>query len=43
MTDVPKDTWFTKYVCLAKTKEIIKGYPDGTFRPASEITFVRGG
>jgi uncharacterized protein YkwD len=31
------DEWFAKYVCFAKERGIVKGNPDGTFRPASEI------
>jgi len=38
--DVPQGQWFTKYVCMAKGKGIIQGYPDGTFRPAQNISFV---
>ena len=35
-----KDDWFAKYVCTAKRLGYIKGYPDGTFRPANYINFV---
>jgi len=38
-TDV-KNEWFAKYVCSAKKKGIIKGYPDGKFRPERNISFV---
>ena len=38
--DVPKDAWFAKYVCVAKMNNIIGGYPDGTFKPAKNISFV---
>lgn len=38
--DVPQDEWFTKYVCTAKSSNIVGGYPDGTFKPASTINFV---
>lgn len=31
--DVPSHAWFHAYVCPAKSKKIIGGYPDGTFRP----------
>jgi len=34
------DEWFAKYVCDAKLKAIINGYPDGTFKPAQNISFV---
>lgn len=37
--DVPaqESTWFSKYICLAKQNNIIKGYDDGTFKPEQEI------
>ncbi len=38
--DVPAGEWFAPYICVAKVKEIIKGFPDGTFRPAKEVSFV---
>lgn len=38
--DVKKDEWFAPYVCLAKQKGVIKGYPDGTFAPGKNITFA---
>jgi uncharacterized protein YkwD len=31
------DEWFAKYVCYAKNRSVVKGNPDGTFRPGSEI------
>ena len=34
------DEWFAKYVCYAKSKGIVKGNPDGTFRAGSEINTV---
>ena len=37
--DVPKETWFAPYVCAAKAKGIIDGYPDGTLKPAKQITY----
>jgi len=36
-SDVPRDTWFAPYVCIAKENAIIQGYPDGSFRPEREI------
>ncbi len=36
--DVRATDWFAKYVCFAKENNIVKGYPDGTFRPNNEIT-----
>jgi len=38
--DVPAGQWFTNYVCVAKKNTIIEGYPDGTFKPAQNISFV---
>lgn len=35
--DVSADAWFAKYVCLAKDKGVIGGYPDGTFGPDKNI------
>jgi len=41
-TDISSDdvTWYTKYVCFAKDKGIIDGYPDGSFKPEQTINFV---
>ncbi len=36
-TDVSSSDWFNNYVCIAKTRNIIDGYPDGTFRPEQNI------
>lgn len=38
-SDVPKDTWFTGYVCFAQELTLIQGYPDNTFRPDTSISF----
>lgn len=38
--DIGGDTWFSKYVCFAKAKSILAGYPDGSFKPANTINFV---
>jgi len=37
--DVGMD-WFAKYVCYAKVRGFIAGYPDGNFYPAHDINFV---
>lgn len=29
--------WYSEYVCLAKDKQIISGYPDQTFRPSEFV------
>jgi hypothetical protein len=38
--DTPRESWFTKYVCFAKSKKIIMGYSDNTFKPEKEVNFV---
>ncbi|OIO55642.1 hypothetical protein AUJ46_00800 [Candidatus Peregrinibacteria bacterium CG1_02_54_53] len=35
--DVIDGQWYTKFVITAANKGIIKGYPDGTFRPADQV------
>lgn len=32
-----KDEWFAPYVCFAKSKNWIAGYPDGTFKASSYV------
>jgi len=39
-SDVKKEDWFAKYVCMAKEKGIIDGYPDGTFKPTEPVNFA---
>lgn len=34
------DQWFAKYICLAKSNNIVDGYPDTTFRPANNINLA---
>lgn len=34
-----KEEWFAAYICTAKEKGLISGYPDGTFKPAETINF----
>lgn len=38
--DVRRDSWYAREVCLAKVKQLIDGYPDGTYRPGEYISFV---
>lgn len=38
--DVLKGEWFAKYVCFAKAKGWIEGYPDGNFRPGQTVNKV---
>lgn len=35
--DVPKASWYEPYVCYAKSRGIISGYKDGTFKPEQSI------
>ncbi len=35
-----KNDWYTPYLCLALEKNIVKGYPDGSFRPSNTITLA---
>lgn len=39
-SDVSAADWFAKYVCFAKDRGIIGGYPDGTFKPAQNINIA---
>lgn len=32
--------WFAPFVCSAKRKGLVGGYPDGTFKPDRHVTFV---
>lgn len=32
--------WFAAYVCAAEDQNIVKGYPDGTFRPERNVSFA---
>lgn len=34
------DEWYAPFVCYAKKFRLVDGYPDGSFRPASNINFV---
>jgi len=38
--DVRKNDWFSSYVCLAKTRKVVGGYPDGFFRPANPVNYA---
>lgn len=40
--DVLKDAWFAPYVCEAKKRGIVGGFPDGTFKPAIDVNFANG-
>lgn len=38
--DIEAGMWFEKYVCEAKNRKVIGGYPDGTFQAVNEINFA---
>ncbi|MBM3227937.1 S-layer homology domain-containing protein [Candidatus Peribacteria bacterium] len=40
--DVSKNEWYAPYICAAKKKGIISGFPDGTFKPSININFANG-
>jgi len=40
--DVMKDAWYAPYICAAKKKGIISGFPDGTFKPSVNINVANG-
>jgi thiol-disulfide isomerase/thioredoxin len=35
--DVPEDSWFAQYVCVAHARGIVAGYADGTFKPERAV------
>lgn len=39
-TDVEANIWYASYVCTAKAKGVIGGYPDGTFKPANLVNYA---
>jgi Cu/Ag efflux protein CusF len=39
-TDVKPSDWFSGYVNVASGQEIVKGYPDKTFRPGNNVTYA---
>ncbi|MBP9773292.1 MAG: S-layer homology domain-containing protein [Candidatus Peribacteraceae bacterium] len=41
-SDVPRESWFATPVCIAKVRNVLDGYPDGTFRGNDFISFVEG-
>lgn len=38
--DVKHDAWYAPYICAAKRRDIIEGYPDGTFKPDQPVNFA---
>lgn len=42
MKDVSASAWYAPYVCEAKTRAVVGGYADGTFRANASITRAEG-
>ncbi len=38
--DINAADWFSPYVCLAKKRGMVSGYPDGTFKPERSVNYV---
>jgi hypothetical protein len=38
--DVPLSSWFAAYVCDAQARGFVKGYDDGTFKPANMVSLA---
>jgi len=41
-TDIKKNQWYTEPICYAKSQNWIKGFPDGSFKPAQNVTNFEG-
>lgn len=39
-SDVPASHWATGYINVAQSNGIIKGYPDGTFKPEANVSYA---
>ncbi len=40
LSDVPANSWFAPYISIAKEKNIITGYDDGSFKPENPINLA---
>ncbi len=40
LMDLDTEAWYAKHVCVAFDKQIIQGYPDGTFRSSTTVNFA---
>lgn len=38
--DVKAEDWYSMYVCAAKRKGMVSGYPDGTFKPSNPVNYA---
>jgi polyhydroxybutyrate depolymerase len=39
-SDIDPESWYAAYVCAAERRDIIDGYPDGTFKPEQTVTYA---
>jgi len=39
-SDIDEEAWYAAYVCAAKRRDIISGYPDGTFKPDTPVNMA---
>lgn len=39
-SDVDKEAWYAKFLAIGLNEGIVKGYPDGTFKPGNQVSFV---
>lgn len=38
--DVSANDWYSKYVCMAKKRGMVSGYPDGEFKPGRPVNYA---
>lgn len=38
--DVAPQAWYAPYVCAAKSRKIVSGYPSGAFKPGNPVTYA---
>lgn len=38
--DIAESDWFSQYVCLAKKRGMVSGYPDGEFKPERPVNYA---
>ncbi|MBT4120256.1 MAG: S-layer homology domain-containing protein [Candidatus Peribacter sp.] len=38
--DVARDAWYSKYICIAKKRGMVGGYPDGEFKPGRPVNYA---
>ncbi|MEW6772288.1 MAG: S-layer homology domain-containing protein [Bacillota bacterium] len=41
-SDVPENHWAANYIKIAVALGLVRGYPDGTFRPEQPVTRAEG-